>query len=156
MRSQQPDPAIGAIIDQSIAGLLIGEIEYHNQLSAVVRAVPVYGQYGAACQVGPYIFAGEVFEKGMGLSEGDQLPVPVQQQAIGFMASLIPLQFGLEEKVLVLRVRRLAAPFKGGEFFFPSFSQCVSHMLVLVVGEKIKGNVLAVFFSHEQQGKIWG
>jgi len=90
MGGQYPDPAIGAIIGQPVAGWLIGEIEYDNELSAVVGVVTVNGQYGAA-QVGPDIIAGEIFQKRMCFSQGDQLPVPVQQQTVFSLLPFAPL-----------------------------------------------------------------
>jgi len=113
---------MGAIVNQPVFCLLIGKIEYSSKLSAVVGAMAMYGQYGAACQVGPYIFTGEVFQQGMRFSQGDQLPVPVQHQTVFSLLSFGPLQFGLDKEVFILWVRWLIAPFEGFEFFFPPFS----------------------------------
>ncbi len=114
------------------------------------------GKPGRAQEVSADVSPGEIGEKGMRFSEGDQPAVPIEELAMaGFMA-LAPFEDAIEEGGRLLRVRGLDLPVKFGKLSLPLVSQGGGGLRVLIVREEIEGGGVAVFFAHEQQGKKGG
>ncbi len=98
----------------------------------------------------------EVAQRRQLAAQAQELAVEVEHLRVDALAAGLPAQGGAPERLLRLRVERLARPAERAEFLRPAAAHGLDQLGARVAGEEWEGRVVGVLLAHEEQRHLGG